>query len=223
VTDDRAAEPTPVVDTVAADAEAQGETVESPADPAPDPAELKALADQRAERERKRLRQTVRDMVLSMAVVAGVVLVVFQPWGRSTPDPVRTVDPAPVVSVARDEADWPVLAPVGLPSTWRATSARLEIAGDGETVLQTGYLSPSVMYVGLAQSQTKETSFVRDRTDKAAETGSVTIGGLDWTRLETEDGVKRALVRVDDGVTYLVTGQADWPEIEAFTASLRAG
>ena len=100
MTDDRAAEPTPVVDTVAADAEVHRETVEPPTDPAPDPAELQALADQRAERERKRLRQTVRDMVLSMAVVAGVVLVIFQPWGRSTPDPVRTVDPAPVVSVA---------------------------------------------------------------------------------------------------------------------------
>ncbi len=218
MTDDRAAEPTPAVDVEPVEA------VEATPQPAaPDPAEMQALAEQRAERERKRLRQTVRDMVLSMAVVAGVVLVIFQPWGRSTPDPVRVVDPAPVVSAARQELDWPVLAPVGLPSTWRATSARLEVAGDGEGVVQTGYLSPSVKYVGLSQSQTKETAFVRDRTDKAEETGSATIGGLMWTRLETEDGTKRALVRVDDGVTYLVTGQADWPEIETFAASLRAG
>lgn len=221
MTDDRAAEPTPGVDTVADESVEAVEASQPPV--APDPAEMQALAEQRAERERKRLRQTVRDMVLSMAVVAGVVLVIFQPWGRSTPDPVRVVDPAPVVSAARQELGWPVLAPVGLPSTWRPTSARLEVAGDGEGVVQTGYLSPSVKYVGLSQSQTKETAFVRDRTDKAKETGSATIGGLMWTRLETEDGKKRALVRVDDGVTYLVTGQADWPEIETFAASLRAG
>ncbi|MFN8167470.1 MAG: DUF4245 domain-containing protein [Candidatus Nanopelagicales bacterium] len=182
-----------------------------------------AAAVERAERERKRLRQTVRDMILSMAVVAGVVLLLFQPWGRSTPDPVRTVDPTPVVSTARETADWPVLAPTGQPATWRATSARFEVAADGESVLQTGYLSPSTKYVGLAQSRTKETAFVRDRSGEGEPAGTATLGGVTWDRLETPDGKQRSLVRVDDGVTYVVTGQADWPEIEAFAASLTAG
>lgn len=185
--------------------------------------ERAAAAAERAERERKRLRQTVRDMILSMAVVAGVVLLIFHPWGRSTPDPVRTVDPAPVISAARAESDWPVLAPTGLPATWRATSARFEVAADGESVLQTGYLSPSTKYVGLAQSRTKETAFVRDRSGEGDPAGTATISGVTWDRLESSDGKQRSLVRVDDGVTYVVTGQADWPEIEAFAASLRAG
>lgn len=185
--------------------------------------ERAAAAVERAERERKRLRQTVRDMILSMAVVAGVVLLLFQPWGRSTPDPVRTVDPTPVVSTARETADWPVLAPTGQPATWRATSARFEVAADGESVLQTGYLSPSTKYVGLAQSRTKETAFVRDRSGEGEPAGTATLGGVTWDRLETPDGKQRSLVRVDDGVTYVVTGQADWPEIEAFAASLKAG
>jgi RES domain-containing protein len=232
VTDERSDEPTPPVGT--ADEVAPGETPEETAEqtavgPAqeaatgPDPAELAALAAQRAERERKRLRQTVRDMVLSMAVVLGVVLLVFRPWSGSTPDPVKVVDPAPVVSAARVELDWPVLAPVGLPATWRATSARLEVAGDGQGIVQTGYLSPSVKYVGLTQSQTKDTAFVRERTDKGEDVGTATVGGLTWTRLENEGGKQRSLVRVDDGVTYIVTGQADWPDIETFAASLRAG
>lgn len=185
--------------------------------------ERAAAAAARSERERKRLRQTVRDMILSMAVVAGVVLVIFQPWGRSTPDPVRTVDPAPVISAARTTSDWPVLAPEGLPATWRATSARFEVAADGESVLQTGYLSPSTMYVGLAQSKTKETAFVRERSGDGEPAGSTTVAGVTWDRLESADGKQRSLVRVDDGVTYVVTGQAEWPEIEAFAAKLRAG
>lgn len=224
VTDERSDEPTPAVGTAEEVApSAAPEPVAAPPASGPDPAELAALAEQRAERERKRLRQTVRDMVLSMAVVLGVVLLVFRPWGGSTPDPVKVVDPAPVVSAARVELDWPVLAPVGLPSTWRATSARLEVAGDGQGIVQTGYLSPSVKYVGLTQSQTKDTAFVRERTDKGEDVGTATVGGLTWTRLENEGGKQRSLVRVDDGVTYIVTGQADWPEIETFAASLRAG
>jgi hypothetical protein len=224
VTDERSDEPTPPVGT-ADEAAPEAAAVEPAAAPAagPDPAELAALAEQRAERERKRLRQTVRDMVLSMAVVLGVVLLFFRPWGGSTPDPVKVVDPAPVVSAARVELDWPVLAPVGLPATWRATSARLEVAGDGQGIVQTGYLSPSVKYVGLTQSQTKDTAFVRERTDKGEDVGTATVGGLTWTRLENEGGKQRSLVRVDDGVTYIVTGQADWSEIETFAASLRAG
>jgi hypothetical protein len=214
VTDDRDDAPTP---------DAGASSVDAAPDEQPDADAVATEQAQRAEREKKRLRQTVRDMVLSMSVVVGVVLVVFQPWSRTTPDPVKVVDPAPVVAAARETLTWPVLAPVGLPATWRATSARLEIAGDGETVLQTGYLSPSTRYVGLSQSQTRETAFVSDRTEKGRPAGDVTIDGVTWQRLESDDDKQRSLVRVDDGVTYLVTGQADWPEIEAFTDSLRSG
>ena len=204
--------------------------VVAPPPPAADPDgapsaadEVAALAAQREERQRKRLRQTVRDMLLSMLVVGAVVVLIVLPWNHSNPDPVRVVDPAPVVSAARDSLDWPVLAPVVLPAGWRATSARLEIAADGESVVQTGYLSPAVRFVGLSQSATKELAFVRDRSSSGEPAGTTTIDGTSWDRLETTDGKQRSLVRVEGGVTYLVTGQADWSEIEAFTGSLRPG
>jgi hypothetical protein len=191
-----------------------------PSPPVEDPA---AIAAQREERSRARMRQTVRDMLLSMLVVTGAVIVLVLPWNRSNPDPVRVVDPAPVVAAARTALDWPVLAPVGLAPTWRATSARLEVASDGQSVVHLGYLSPSTMYVGLEQSATKELAFVREQTQGGKATGTADISGRTWDRLESPDGKQRSLVRVDDGVTYVVTGAAEWPEIEQFTRALVAG
>lgn len=192
-----------------------GVTVSGAASEDPD-----AIAAQRAERTRARGRQTVRDMILSMLVVSAAVLVLVLPWNRSTPDPVRVVDPAPVVAAAREAFDWPVAAPVGLPSTWRPTSARLEVAADGQGVLHLGYLSPATMYVGLEQSATKELAFVREKTVGGKPTGTAEISGVTWDRLESPDGTRRSLVRVVDGVTYVVTGAADWSEIEQFTRAL---
>jgi hypothetical protein len=194
---------------------------------APDDAEAReraALEAQRQERAERRMRQTVRDMLLSMLVVGAVVVLLVAPWNwGSGSDPVKVVDPTSVITGSRASFDWPVLAPVGLPPTWRCTSARVDLAADGESIVHLGYLSPSTTYVGLEQSPTKMLTFVRDQTVSGVANGSVTIRGETWDRYESPDGAHRSLVRTADGVTYVVSGQADWPEIEAFTASLRAG
>ena len=51
----------------------------------------------------------------------------------------------------------------------------------------------------------------------------VTIGPDTWTRYVNGDETRRSLVRTGSGITYVVTGTGDWPEIEGFTATLRAG
>jgi hypothetical protein len=182
-----------------------------------------AVAADKAARQRKRLRQTVRDMLLSMALVLGAVLLLVAPWNWRTPDPVKEVDPTPVIVGAREAYDWPVLAPVGLPSGWRATSARIETAGDGQPVVVLGHLSPATEYVGLQQSPTAMTDFVPTVTLTGVQGDDVTISGDTWTRYVNADETRRSLVRTADGVTYVVTGTGPWPEIEGFTATLRAG
>ena len=192
--------------------------VPTPPVEAEDPA---LIAAQREERARRRLRQTVRDMVLSLLVVGGAVVLLVLPWNRSQPDPVRVVDPAPVVAGARSQETWPVLAPRGLSSEWRCTSARITQAGDGLDVVHLGYLSPSTEYVGLEQSATRMTDFVRESSVSGVATGeTVTIGGRTWARYVSADGSRRSLVSTADGATYVVVGSAGWPEIEKFTASL---
>lgn len=182
-----------------------------------------AVAADRALRQRKRLRQTVRDMVLSMVVVAGAVLLLVAPWNWRTPDPVKEVDVTPVVTGAREAYDWPVLAPVGLPAGWRATSARIETAGDGEPIVVLGWVSPATQYVGLQQSPTRMTDFVPSVTLKGEPGGTATIGSDTWTRYVNGDGTRRSLVRTASGITYVVTGTGPWSEIEGFTRTLRAG
>jgi hypothetical protein len=185
-----------------------------------DPAEIER---QREERSRKRLRQTARDMLISMLVVSGAVLLLVFPWNRGPSDPVKTVDPTPVIAGARAAESWPVMAPTGQPATWRCTSARISTASDGQDVVHLGYLTPSTEYVGLEQSATKELTFVRDQTLKADKTGTRVIGRSTWTTYETADGTHRSLVLAQDGATYVVTGTATWDDLTAFTASLRAG
>jgi hypothetical protein len=184
------------------------------------PAEIER---QRQERARKRLRQTARDMLISMLVVAGAVLLLVLPWNRGPADPIKTVDPAPVIAGARASQSWPVMAPTGQPATWRCTSARISTASDGQDIVHLGYLTPSTTYVGLEQSATKETAFVRDQTLSADKTGTRVIGSATWTTYETADGAHRSYVLVQDGATYVVTGSATWDDLTTFTASLRAG
>ena len=182
-----------------------------------------AVAAMRAERAQKRMRQTVRDMLISMLVVTAAVVVLVAPWNRAQPDPVRVVDPSSVIVGARAAEPWPVLAPVGAPSTWRCTIARMLTAGDGQDVVHLGYLTPATTSVGLDQSATKDLSFVRDQTVDGQPAGSTVIGGVTWQRLETADGLRRSFVRQAAGVTYVVSGGASWADLTTFTASLVAG
>jgi len=209
--------------------DASGEPAEQPAEaaaPAPqqpqgeDPA---LIAAQREERARRRLRQTARDMILSMLVVAAGVLVLWLPFHRSTPDPVKTVDPTSVIVGARATETWPVLAPVGLPATWRCTSARVDTALDGQDVVHLGYLTPDNLYVGLEQSATKALAFVTDATVSGRQTGSRDVGGTTWATYQSDDGTHRSLVRTADGATYVVVGTAPWDVIDKFATSLRPG
>jgi hypothetical protein len=187
---------------------------------ADDPAEIDAM---RAERAQRRMRQTVRDMLLSMLVVTAIVLVFAQPWNRPPAEVVTVVDPAPVIAAARESLPWQVLAPTGLPPTWRCTSARFDLAGDGEQIVHLGYLSETDRYTGLEQSATRVLSFVPDMTLSGVEAGSAQIDGATWTRYETADGRRRSLVRADSGVTYVVSGNGDWAEVVRFADSLSAG
>ena len=185
-----------------------------------DPAAVAALREERASR---RLRQTVRDMTISMLVVVGAVVVLVAPWNRTTPDPVTVVDPSSMISGARDAEPWPVLAPVGLPSTWRCTSARITVAGDGQDVVHLGYLTPTTTYVGLEQSATKELGFVAEMTVGGRQTGSAVIDGVTWQTYESPDGKHRSYMRQADGATYVVEGRSSWADLTTFTDSLVAG
>ena len=116
-----------------------------------------------------------------------------------------------------------ILAPVGLAAGWKCTSARIDVASDGQDVVHLGYLSPTSTYVGLEQSATKATSFVFDATVKGREKGKVDVAGTTWTTYENDAQDHRGLVRTADGATYVVVGTGPFEQLEEFASKLRAG
>lgn len=158
-------------------------------------------------RPNARLAQTVRDMVISLVLVLGVIGVVMLLTLRPQPDPVRVVDPTPVVVQARAEAAYPVLYPAKLDAAWRPTSARWEVTDvtAPDAAFHVGFVTPADAYAQIGQSATQNEDFIESQTDQGRPID--TVG--EWQRFESADGT-RSLVRVQDGVTSVVSGTATW-------------
>ncbi len=167
-------------------------------------------------RPNARLRQTVRDMVLSLAVVLAVIAVIFAITWRPTPDPVRVIDPTPALAMARAQADYPVLYPADLDAAWRPTSARWEITplSEPDPAWHVGFVTPDDAYAQLGQSATDDEGYVADQVRGAEPAGE----WQGWLRYESAE--QRALVRVDDGVTVVVSGTAPWPTLQVLAERL---
>lgn len=167
-------------------------------------------------RPNARLRQTVRDMVLSLAVVLAAIGVIFAITWRPLPDPVRVIDPAPELSLARAQASYPVVYPAGLDAGWRPTSARWEITPSSlpDPAWHVGFVTPADDYAQLGQSATENPAYVADQVGVARPAGE----WAGWTRYDSAD--QRALVRIDDGVTVVVSGTAPWATLESLAERL---
>lgn len=173
-------------------------------------------------RPNARMRKTVVDMVRSLVVVMVVVGAILLVTWRPQPDAVRIVDPQPTLAIARAQADYPVLAPSDLSQEWRPTSVRWQPTEGSlpEVAWHLGVVTPDDQYVQLAQSATTSAGFIPEQTQFGRPVDGGVVG---WQRYEVTGagGVStRSMVTVVDGVTVIVSGTADWPELEAFASSL---
>lgn len=178
-------------------------------------------APQPTGRRNAHLRKTVGDMVRSMALVLAVVFVIVLLAWRPLPEEVRVIDPGPAVAMAATQADYPIVAPAGLSDEWRPTSARWEAtAQSGDSpVLHLGFVSPSDEYAQVTVSGTASERFLTEQTSGGAPVGTREIDGVVWQEWQSED--RRSLVLIDEGVTTIVSGTADWAEIEELQGSLK--
>ncbi|WP_420802428.1 DUF4245 domain-containing protein [Streptomyces taklimakanensis] len=168
-------------------------------------------------------RQTARDMVLSMLVIllgTGVVYL-FIPHDDSL-DPVRPITYDVELVTARRAAPYPVVAPEGLPETWRATSVRYRGQSDQGAVWHLGFMDPDNEYAAVEQSDGRPERFVGKVTHGAEATGRTrTIDGEEWERYE---GPKYdALVLRKPEVTTVVTGTAPFESLARLADALEAG
>lgn len=185
-----------------------------------------------AEGGRRRGSETVADLLRSLALVVVLVVAIVVVTNRSSPPvDVHTVDYVDDLASARDASQFPLLAPVGL-EAWRPTSVRFDTPADGSggaTVWHLGFYTPGERYAAIDQSDGDAADFINDTTQGATATPStVRLGELEWTRFDGggaagTDDETRALVNEQDGVVTLVSGSAEWPELEQLAVSLRSG
>lgn len=172
-------------------------------------------------RRNPRMRQTVWDMVRSMAVVlAAVFLIVLLAW-RPQPEAVKVVDPNPVLALAAAQAQFPVLAPTGLPEGWRPTSARWQPTEDSESapVMHVGYVTPDDAYAQVSQSTARSAKFLDEQTAGGRAVGEQDVAGTSWERWETAD--RRSLVLGTGPSVTIVSGTGTWEELAGLAASLQ--
>ncbi|MGW2030465.1 MULTISPECIES: DUF4245 domain-containing protein [Streptomyces] len=168
-------------------------------------------------------QKTVRDMVLSLAVIAMAGLVVYFiaiPHDDHAPD-LKRVDYRVELVTARRAASYPVAAPEGLPSTWKATSVRFQGAKSDRWHL--GFQTPDGQYVQVEQSTQKPAEFIDQASQGASATGRTEeIGGRTWTRYS--GGRYDALVlKGTPGSTTVVAGTGSAEELRTMAAALKTG
>jgi len=167
-------------------------------------------------------------MVRSMGLVALVLIGWLVFAHPRTPDPVHVVAWRPAVQSAVATADYGVLAPPGSWS-WRATSARIEPQPDGTIAWRVGFLTPDDEYSAVLQRGVfpeQATGSVNDwlgtETRQGVAEGTVEINGSEWTRMvgDPQPDERRSLVHSEAGTLTVVTGSADWAELQALATSL---
>ncbi len=166
-----------------------------------------------------RTKRGVRDLVLSMAVVGLFVAFLFAVVWRPAPEAVKVVDPLPMLQVAREQADYPVLAPVGLDEQWRATSARFE-QGESSSTWFLGYVTPEDQFIAVTQTDSSAGDFIAEQTAQGRPDGEREIAGRAW--MQYTNGTDQSLVLTGPSGTTVVTGTVDYDELESFIQRLRS-
>ena len=170
-------------------------------------------------------RLNAANMVRSLAPLLLIILVLVG-WNAlrdGKVDPVHQIDPSSTIHLAASRASYPMLAPTGLPSGYRPTSARTD-AGNARAgapvTLQIGYVTPKAQYVSFVISDDPRADALTSVLSGATPEGNAQVAGQSWTKARDSRG-ETALSRQVGDVTVLVTGSADESELQAVAAAVK--
>ena len=170
---------------------------------------------------------TTGDLLRSLALILLPIVVITLLFTRLPDDhPVKVVDWQPVLTTARQEAPYRVLAPANLPEGWRATAVTWVKVGEPylgkpsvRNLWQLGMLSPDDVYLSVVQGDLRPDDLVREQTRMGVPDGNSTVDGRTWQRRVSLDDRTRSLVRSDATVTTIVVGDTSYAGLEAFAAT----
>ncbi len=207
-----------------------GAVVDAPehaAEPGPQPAvgsdvgsAMESAPPARGARGPHTVADMVRSLGLVLLLVVVVVLITFRPQGQA----VTVVDYRGLLASARTGSAFPLADPVGLPTTWKATSAYYDPPAQslGVTTWHVGFITGDGQYAGFEQTDGVVEGALRDVLGDPVDQGRTSqVGSASWERWADSAGDRRALVRIADGVAVVVDGSAEWSELEQLAGSLR--
>ncbi|MCU1675909.1 MAG: secreted protein [Frankiales bacterium] len=158
-------------------------------------------------------------MLLSLGVIFLFIALGWPAFVNRETTTVRAIDFHQALTAARRTAGFPLLSPEGLREGWRATSARSNAAATPG--FHIGLVTPADQYAEVEQTTAAEADAVRAFLGADSVPGEMAkVGGVDWQLRETRKH-EHALVRTANGSTIVVTGTADWPELQELAAALR--
>jgi hypothetical protein len=170
---------------------------------------------------KKRGTEVVSDMLRSLAVVGVVIVPLWLLIPHHTKQKVTVVDYSTALSQARRLTTYHLLAPLGLPATWRASNVTTSGGAGKPVVFHLGYVTPTNQYASLEESDADQAGFLQSLLGKApTRLGDVPVGGTGWRSLRGADG-RLALVAPTTQVTVVVKGTAPQGELGTLAASLR--
>lgn len=168
-------------------------------------------------------------MVRSLVVILIPLVVITLLFTRVPRDhPVKEVDWRPVLTTARQQAPFPVLAPVNLPAAWRPTRVTWVKEGspylDGRPSVrnfwQLGYLTPDNVFVAISQGDLLVPDLIKDESRSGVPDGSSVVSGQTWQRMISPDGRTRSLVLTQPKATAVVSGDLPYEALDSYASTL---
>lgn len=161
-------------------------------------------------------------MVISMAVILAMVAVVV--WLIPRPNGIEqpAIDVANAASGSASQLTFAPAVPVGV-EAWKATSANVNRSTDGVVTWHVGYITDEQVPLALEVARDTTTTWFRAQTQSSVQDGEQDVAGLTWERYLQEDRDRYTLVREQDGLTVLVTGNGGYDVVGELAAATVAG
>jgi hypothetical protein len=175
----------------------------------------------------KGVRESLLDMGRSLgllAIIMAIVLFLTPARGLIFPDKkdrMPAVNYSSVLSGFKQLTHRAPLAPVGLPSSWRANASSFFGNTPANAHFHVGWVTPGNEFAGLDESTGDPDGLIKTVLGKrgATVTGTTTIAGSVW-QLRFSDLGEPSLTRTADGLTVVITGTPK-ADINLLCASLR--
>ncbi|MEV6281841.1 DUF4245 domain-containing protein [Kribbella sp. NPDC051770] len=184
-------------------------------------ARAEAIEFRTQDRANRAKARTLTNMFWALLATFVVVAFLMTVTWRPKEEKVRAVPYTEQLADARATAAW-IRGPEPMPEGWTATNVEFRAPEQSPITWHLGTVTNEKKYVGLEQSNQTAPRYQNEELGKTEDDGTSTVGGVVWQRktlLERKD--EHALVLVGSGVTTIVVGNAGYPALETFAATLR--